>query len=63
MAMCKECECFHLIPDTEWDHERGTGDCVRTIRDTKGKYWHTAKVKEESNCVEFKLKQNSQSNK
>ncbi|HBW37686.1 benzylsuccinate synthase gamma subunit family protein [Desulfosporosinus sp. BICA1-9] len=52
--MCKECECFHPIPDTEWDHERGTGDCVKTMRDNKGKYWHTAKVKEKSNCAEFK---------
>ncbi|MFZ3371462.1 MAG: benzylsuccinate synthase gamma subunit family protein [Desulfitobacteriaceae bacterium] len=56
--MCKECECFHSIPETEGDFEQGMGDCVMAVKDNKGKYWHDKKVKEESNCAEFKLKQN-----
>jgi len=58
VAMCKECECFHSIPETEGDFEQGMGDCVMAVKDNKGKYWHDKKVKEESNCAEFKLKQN-----
>lgn len=56
MAMCKECERFHLIPDTAWDNEKGVGDCVRELRDEKGKYWHSRKEKEDSTCSDFKAK-------
>ncbi len=59
MKQCKECQAFHLIPETEWDYEQGTGDCVRAMQDNKGKYWHNSKTKEDSSCAEFKAKQNS----
>jgi hypothetical protein len=56
---CSECKSFFLIPEDALDYEEGVGDCVREIRDSMGKYWHTRKVKAEmdaSECPGFKAK-------
>ena len=57
MPQCKECKSFFLVPENEWDYEKGAGDCVRELSDNKGKYWHARKTKEEMDalkCTDFK---------
>ena len=36
---------YFPIPKDAMDYEEGVLDCVEEIRDDKGKYWHTKKVK------------------
>ena len=39
MAACAECKSFFPVPENADDFAEGKGDCVREIKDEKGKYW------------------------
>ena len=59
MPQCSECQGFFPIPEDALDYEAGVADCVREIRDSMGKYWHSRKVKAEMDagkCPDFKTK-------
>jgi len=39
MAACAECKAFFPVPENADDFAPGKGDCVREVKDEKGKYW------------------------
>jgi hypothetical protein len=56
VATCKECKYFFSIPEEYDDYEPGKGDCVVERVDTKGKWWMSKPVMENtdaSKCQDF----------
>jgi hypothetical protein len=39
MAQCNQCRTFFPVPENADDFKPGNGDCVREVKDEKGKYW------------------------
>lgn len=52
MSKCEQCAFFFPIPKTDMDFEPGKGDCVQQQQDTKGKFWLSKPVSENSDACQ-----------
>ena len=53
MAACAECKSFFAVPENADDFAEGKGDCVREVKDEKGKYWLSKPTMENMVCPFF----------
>lgn len=53
MASCAECKSFFSVPENADDFAPGKGDCVREVKDEKGKYWLSKPTMENMVCPFF----------
>ncbi|MFH0782488.1 MAG: benzylsuccinate synthase gamma subunit family protein [Pseudomonadota bacterium] len=57
MSTCENCGFFFPISKDADDYEAGKGDCVRSKKDEKGKYWvSTPTFGASETCPEFNKK-------